>query len=203
MCEDLYAPLYIVMFHKKMGYLNMDSLQGMFLIATNQMVDPRFKETVILICSHDELGALGLVLTQPYPGFLFTDILRGLDIEPAEQTYPELYCGGPVSLDSLFILDTQDRFHATRVMDGLYLGTDMQFVTHVADGGNLDSMRFFLGYAGWGAGQLEQELGVNGWLVLPSLAQDVFAHAPEKLWKAVTGKYGINIELFNDVSGTA
>ncbi len=181
----------------------MNSLQGMFLIATNQMGDPRFKQTVILICNHDEHGALGLVLTSPFAEVSFGDILRSLNLEYGQNSLPEVYCGGPVALDALFVLHVNGLFDSTPVMDGVYLGNDIRFLSHVGNGEDTKQMRFFLGYSGWGAGQLEEELSACGWLVLPALAEDVFDCPPDLLWRRVTGKHGINIDLFNDISGNA
>lgn len=181
----------------------MKSLQGKFLIATNQMVDQRFKETVILICSHDDQGALGLVLTSPYPEIGFADIFRSLNINYVDQLYPELYCGGPVGLDAFFVLLATDLYGSTPVMESVFLGNDMQFLTYIAKGNDLTDMRFFLGYSGWGPGQLEEELGFDGWLVLPACAEDVFNTDPQGVWRMVTKKYGIDIDLFNDISGNA
>lgn len=185
----------------------MDSLQGMFLVATNQMVDPRFKETVILICNHDDQGALGLVLTNPYNDISFKDILATLKLESADIKYPDIYCGGPVSLDSLFILHpdelADDLFSSTEIMNGVFLGNDLDLLAHYYQTEKVKDIRFFLGYSGWGAGQLEQELGFNGWLVLPASASDVFDCASGLLWKQVTAKHGIDITLFDDISGNA
>jgi putative transcriptional regulator len=181
----------------------MKSLQGKFLIATNQMVDHRFKETVILICSHDDQGALGLVLTSPYPEIGFTDIFRSLNLNYADLSYPELYCGGPVAMEAFFVLLSMDIYGSTPVMDSVFLGNDMQFLTYLAKGNDQTDMRFFLGYSGWGPGQLEDELGFDGWLVLPASSEDVFSTPPQELWRMVTGKYGIDIDLFSDISGNA
>lgn len=180
-----------------------NSLQGMFLIATNKMTDPRFKQTVILICSHDEHGALGLVLTNHFTGVSFGEILHSLDLEYGQNTLPEVYCGGPVALDALFVLSVGDMFDSTLVIDGVFLGNDIRFLNNVAGGGKTNQMRFFLGYSGWGAGQLEEEISSCGWLVLPALAEDVFHCPPDLLWRRVTEKHGINIDLFNDISGNA
>ncbi len=185
----------------------MDSLQGMFLVATNQMVDPRFKQTVILICNHDERGALGLVLTNPYDEIRFTDILTTLKLKITDISYPDIYCGGPVALDSLFILHPPELsnvlFRSTEVMAGVFLGNDLDLLAHYSSDEKVKDIRFFLGYSGWGAGQLEQELGFDGWLVLPATAFDVFHCPSDTLWQQVTAKHGIDITIFDDISGNA
>ncbi len=185
----------------------MDSLQGMFLIATNQMVDPRFKESVILICNHDESGALGLILTNIYSEISFEDILASVGIEKTNFEYPTVYCGGPVSLDALFVLHpagfAEDYLNSIKIMSDVFLGNDLEILSCLADSVFIKNVRFFLGYSGWGPGQLEQELGFDGWLVLPASSEDVFACPPDALWKQVTLKHGIDIDLFNDISGNA
>lgn len=185
----------------------MDSLQGMLLVATHQMADPRFQESVIFICNHDKHGALGLVLTQPSTEVSMEEIITSLHVEISPSVYPDLYCGGPVELDTLFFLHGKELcskfISSVRVMDGVYWGNFTDLLTYLKGQHPLADLRFFLGYSGWGPGQLEQELGFDGWLVLPAADQDVFNSSSKALWRRVTQKHGINIDLFNDLAGQA
>lgn len=185
----------------------MESLQGMFLVATNGMRDPRFQQAVILICNHNEQGALGLVLTKVYEELSFIEILQSLNLDFVGQEEPDVYLGGPVSLDAPFILHTggysDQSFASIQISADIFMGNNLDLFPYLAEHNDPQEVRFFLGYSGWGPGQLDQELALDGWLVLPASAPDIFSCSPDLLWQYVTKKNGIDITLFNDSSGKA
>ncbi|MCK5436696.1 MAG: YqgE/AlgH family protein, partial [Desulfobulbaceae bacterium] len=82
----------------------MESLQGHFLIATSQMPDPRFKERVIYMCTHTDEGAMGLTVNQPVPNVTLADIFRSANLTVPDRSFPNVYMGGPVEMDTGFFL---------------------------------------------------------------------------------------------------
>jgi putative transcriptional regulator len=183
----------------------MDSLAGHFLISTPQMPDPRFQEQVIYLCAHNEEGAMGLVINNPNPEITLLDVLHGSSLIIPEGPLPPVYMGGPVELDAGFILysgEIHDR-HSVEVKPGIYLSRDSRLLEDISLGKGPEQYLFLLGYAGWGAGQLEGELVENGWLTVPA-DLDVLFHTPdEQKWRKAAQKFGIDISIFGDVIGYA
>lgn len=161
-----------------------DLAAGKFLIASRDLNDPNFAETVILLVSFDEKqGAMGLVVnrrTDVPLSRVFENLkaARGRD-DPA-------YVGGPVELNSVLALvkssDPPDQ--AKRVFGDVYLvATKTQLEKALAAGTGPEAFRVYVGYAGWGPGQLEHEIDLGGWHVLQADAANVFHADPESLWK--------------------
>lgn len=182
----------------------MESLQGSFLLATPQMPDPRFREQVIYLCSHDANGAMGLVVNQPSV-YSFAEICKGAQIEIEEGDWPFIYVGGPVEAEAGFFLYSDD-YEAKNFMDvgaGVRLSRDPQILHDIARGAGPQHYLFLLGYAGWAPGQLEAELGVNGWLILPAEKSILFETADQEKWRKAALQFGIDIALFSDQIGAA
>lgn len=183
----------------------MDSLAGHFLISTPQMSDPRFQEQVIYLCVHNEEGAMGLVINNPNPEITLLDVLHGSSMTIPEGTLPPVYMGGPVEMDAGFILyatETYDRY-SVEVKPGVFLSRDSRLLEDISLGQGPKNYLFMLGYAGWGAGQLEGELIDNSWLTVPA-DLDVLFHTPDPLkWKKAAQKFGIDISIFGDIIGYA
>ena len=163
------------------------TLRGQLLVAGPTLLDPNFARTVVLIVEHGEDGAMGLVLNRPSP-------------IPAEQAIPELgealdpeerlWVGGPVESTSVVVLadfaGTELEAMSVRGDLGLVLpGTDLDAV-----GGAVRRARPFLGYAGWGPGQLDAELERDDWIVADLRPDDAFTDDPEQLWSRVLGRKG-------------
>jgi putative transcriptional regulator len=162
------------------------SLRGQLLVAGPTLLDPNFHRTVVLVCEHSDDGAMGLVLNRPSP-------------IAAEQALPELldalgdderlWVGGPVQTTSVVVLaDFADAAGAMLVTDdiGLVLpDTDLETIPDL-----VRRARAFLGYAGWGAGQLEAELEGDDWIVAEPVPDDLFTTAPERLWSRVLVRKG-------------
>ena len=163
------------------------STAGRLLVATPPMNDPNFERAVVLMLTHDETGAFGLVLTRP------TD-LEALDDEgtlsdwiAATASPSVLFEGGPVQRDSVIGLarlpDDDERSWATQVgTSGVYsvdLNTDSTNAT------DCSSLRLFVGYSGWGPAQLDGEIGSEHWFVLDAAPHDAFDGEPHTLWRRV------------------
>ena len=165
----------------------MDSLRGHLLVAGPTLLDPNFHRTVVLVCEHSDEGAMGLVLNRPSP-------------IAADQALPELHealgdderlwVGGPVQTTSVVVLadfaDTEAGAMLVTDRIGLVLpDADLETIPDV-----VRRARAFLGYAGWGAGQLEAELAGEDWIVAEPVPDDLFTSAPERLWSRVLVRKG-------------
>jgi len=183
----------------------MESLTGHFLISTPQMPDPRFQEQVIYICAHNEEGAMGLVINNPNPEITLFDVLHGSNLAIPEGPLPPVHIGGPVDIDAGFILyaaEIPDRY-AVEVKSGIYLSRDSRLLEDISIGQGPKHFLFMLGYAGWGAGQLEGELMDNSWLTVPGDI-DILFHTPDgEKWRKSARIYGIDIATLGDVIGYA
>ena len=155
----------------------MKSLQGQLLVASPTLVDPNFFHTVVLIVQHNEEGALGLVLNRP----LRTTVKEMWEQVAEEETEAEgvLHQGGPCE-GPLMVLHGDDVYSEVEVTPALHFCTSRDHVEKLmADGSS--PMKFFVGYAGWTAGQLEAEMAEPSWLTIPATAKAVF-EGDEHLW---------------------
>jgi len=182
-----------------------DTLTGSFLISTPQMPDPRFEEQVILICAHGEEGAMGVAVNKPNPYFSIEEILRSSNLPVPEQTLPPVHIGGPVELESAFIL-YQSGYraeHQLEISSTLSLSRETKILEDISRGAGPENYLFLLGYAGWGPGQLESELIADGWLSLPADDTIIFAVANDEKWRMAAMLYGIDISTLGDMAGYA
>ncbi|WP_350614211.1 YqgE/AlgH family protein [Pseudomonas sp. HY7a-MNA-CIBAN-0227] len=181
-------------------------LKHQFLIAMPHMADPNFAQTLTYIVEHTANGAMGLVVNRPQHLSL-ADILEQLrpDIEPpANSQGVPIYIGGPVQTDRGFVLHpTGPKFQATVDLDGLSLSTSLDVLLAIADGVGPPQSLITLGYAGWDAGQLEDELANNAWLTCPFDADILFNTASELRLEAAAARLGVNLSLLTSQAGHA
>ncbi|MDX1453478.1 MAG: YqgE/AlgH family protein, partial [Oleiphilaceae bacterium] len=140
------------------------NLQNHFLIAMPQLLDPNFSGTITYLCEHNEHGAMGIVINRPTELSL-QDILEQLEI-PLKSDDQILYAGGPVQLERGFVLHTDQREwqSSMNITPQIRLTSSKDILSAIANGEGPEQFLIALGYAGWGAGQLEQELADNAWL---------------------------------------
>ena len=183
----------------------MESLAGQFLISTPQMPDPRFQEQVIYICAHNEAGAMGLAVNNPNPHLTMTDVFLGADLAVPEGPPAPVYIGGPVEMEAGFVLFRAEAcaHYAMEIQPGIFVSRDSRLLEDIAKGEGPDEFLFWLGYAGCGAGQLENELLDNGWLVVPADTEVIFRTPVEEKWKKAAGSFGIDITQLGDIVGNA
>ncbi|MBM9602743.1 YqgE/AlgH family protein [Desulfopila inferna] len=183
----------------------LDRLTGSFLISTQNMPDPRFEEQVIYICAHSEDGAMGLTINKPNNMFSLAEILTSANLPIPENELPPVYIGGPVELESAFILFTSDyrTEYQLEVTPTTFLSRETKILEDIAHGKGPEKYLFLLGYAGWGPGQLENELLADGWLTVPGNDMIIFDTPDEEKWRAAAMLYGIDISVFGDVIGRA
>lgn len=182
-----------------------DTLTGSFLISTPQMPDPRFEEQVILICAHGEEGAMGVAVNKPNPYFSIEEILRSTNLPVPKQMLPPVHIGGPVEMESAFIL-YQSGYrakHQLEISSTLSLSRETKILEDISRGAGPENYLFLLGYAGWGPGQLESELIADGWLSLPADDTIIFAVANDEKWRMAASLYGIDISTLGDMAGYA
>ena len=190
-----------------------DSLAGKILIAMPGMEDKRFARSLVYMCAHSSDGAMGLILNQPAPASSsFDDLLVQLEIiaEGDRITLPPLaramivQNGGPVETTRGFVLHSSDYFveNATLPIDDRFsLTTTLEVLKAIAEGRGPRDAIMTLGYAGWGAGQLESEIQWNGWLHCPADPILVFDRDLETKYDRALKKLGIDIGLLSREAG--
>lgn len=165
-------------------------LNHQLLVAMPNLKDEMFEQSVVLIFENDEAGTMGFVTNKNLP-ITVGDILRQLEIKQSDLKANKvtLLQGGPVSKEQLYIL----RYHARRKVR-FDLIQPQDSLDSFGEGKGLDTILPFLGYAGWGAGQLEKEILKNDWLVCPATPEILFKTPPEKRWLACLKTLGIDLE---------
>lgn len=178
------------------------------LIAMPGMGDPRFEKSVVLLCSHSEDGAMGLIINKLMPDLGFLPLLRQLEIEtgPATPRLP-VHFGGPVEPARGFVLHGPapvDEIDGTlRVNADFALTTTRDMLEGIARGEGPGQALMTLGYAGWGPGQLEGEIAQNAWLVGDATPELVFAAMPGRVWAMSLQALGIDPVMLSASSGRA
>lgn len=180
-----------------------DSLRGQFLIATPAIESGFFKHTVTYICEHGEAGAMGIVINKPLE-LQLADIFEHLNIQPMlSHDEVSVMAGGPVKVDRGFVLHSPDSsYDATlKVSEAVWLTTSKDVLVDIASGEGPERHLVALGYAGWSAGQLEQEIAQNSWLTAPFNADVLFKTPTEKKFAAAGSLLGIDIHLLTSQAG--
>jgi putative transcriptional regulator len=162
---------------------------GKLLLASANLLESNFKRTVLLMCEHSEEGSMGFILNRPME-FKVCEAIAGFeDIEEP------LHMGGPVQVDTVhFIHSRGDSIDgAVEIFDGIYWGGDKNQLSFLINTGVIQpsEIRFFLGYAGWGAGQLQQEFEEGSWYTAEATRDIVFGAEYERMWsRSVRSKGG-------------
>jgi len=181
-------------------------LAGHLLIAMPGMQDPRFDHSVVCLCAHSADGAMGLMVNRPLAGMVFDDLLRQLKVEPRPpQRRIRMVSGGPVEAGRGFVLHTDDwtTEGSLRFAAGLTLTASTDILTAFAQGGGPRDGVLALGYAGWGPGQLEDEIQRNAWLNVPADASLVFREDLSRSWDAALAKLRVDPALLSGTAGRA
>ncbi|WDI31414.1 YqgE/AlgH family protein [Hyphococcus flavus] len=181
-----------------------DFLEGQILIAMPNMGDPRFDRSVILVCAHDEEHAMGVIVNKPLDDVDLAELLEQLKIEPqpgADET--PVYFGGPVQTERGLVLHTLDyKIETTLALDdhfGLTASRDI-LVDIAGDEPKRAAPRKYLlaiGHAGWGPGQLEQEISMNAWAHCDADEEIIFNGAQESVWKRALSKLGVTSAMLS------
>jgi putative transcriptional regulator len=180
-------------------------LSGQFLLAMPGIGDPRFEKAVIAMCVHDEHGALGIGLGRLLPRIGFHDLLKQLDIDPGKAPDAPIHQGGPVEPQRGFILHSRDwgGQESIDVAGRWILSATLDILKAIAEGRGPTRWVAALGYAGWGPGQLEGEMGRHGWFVTQADESLLYNHDAGTRWAAAYRGAGIDPRLLAADSGTA
>jgi putative transcriptional regulator len=181
-------------------------LTGQLLVAMPAMGDPRFAKTVIYMCVHNDEGAMGLVVNKIADQITFPELLDQLDIESlgVAADHPVHY-GGPVESGRGFVLHSLDyqRDGTIVIADEIGLTATIDVLRDMAESRGPERALLALGYAGWGAGQLDGEIQQNAWLNVPADERLIFDHHNDDKWESAIAKIGIDLRLLSGDAGHA
>jgi putative transcriptional regulator len=183
-----------------------DFYTGHLLVAMPQMEDTRFERTVIYMCAHNKDGAMGIVVNKLFDAITFPDLLEQLNIETGPKTEQiRVHFGGPVESARGFVLHSDDyvRDGTLKVETGFALTATVDILKAIAAGEGPRSSLLALGYAGWGPGQLENEVAANGWLIVPAAADIVFDNNLQQKYQMALAATGVTVAALSGVAGRA
>ncbi len=182
------------------------SFKNHFLIAMPTMEDPNFAHTITYICEHSEDGAMGIVVNRPLD-LTIAQIFEHLDIAPVAERFQKQHVlrGGPVQTERGFVLHRDKRpWDSTlEVQDGIFLSTSKEILVAMAEDRGPQDALIALGYAGWGEGQLDEEMVNNAWLSVPATEQILFDLPFEQRWHAAARLLGVDLSLLSTQVGHA
>ncbi len=182
-------------------------LNGKLLIAMPGMGDPRFEQALIFMCAYSPDGAMGLIVNKPADDLRLRDLFEQLDItqEPEARDLP-VHFGGPVEHGRGFVLHDYGYHSAIstlNVNDDFAMTATLDILEDLAGGRGPAHNIVALGYAGWGPGQLEQEMSQNGWLTVEADHKLVFETPNAEKWEAALNKMGISSLTLSAEAGRA
>ena len=180
-------------------------LSGQFLLAMPGIGDPRFEKAIVAICVHDENGALGIGIGRTIPRLGLHELLGQLGVEPGEAPDAPIHLGGPVEPQRGFILHSPDWSgnESVHVGNRWVLSATLDVLKAIATGKGPSRWIAALGYAGWGPGQLEEEMGRHGWFTTPGNDALLFECDTDDRWSSAFRAAGIDPRLLAAESGTA
>lgn len=185
----------------------MQGFQNHFLIAMPALDDPMFKRSVTYVCEHNEEGAMGIVINHPL-NVSVADLLEQLEIAHDAQSPAaaiKVCAGGPVQSDRGFVLHTaKSGYHSSMLLENeLMVTTSKDILSDLTTSRSPDKFILALGYAGWTAGQLEQEIADNSWLVIPADKHIMFELTHAEKWQSATATIGIKPWQLTNEAGHA
>jgi len=185
--------------------MTQDFLVNHFLVAMPSLHDPNFQQSVVYVCEHNAGSALGIVINRP-SRVVLGEIFKQLSItvdDPALVQRP-VFQGGPVQTDRGFVIhEPAGAWDSTLNLGGLSVTTSRDVLAALARGTGPGKTFVALGYAGWGAGQLETELAANSWLSTPADQRIIFETPVAERWQAAARLIGVDIALLPGDAGHA
>ncbi len=182
------------------------NLTDHFLIAMPGLTDPNFYRTVTYVCAHNEEGAMGIIINRPMNVGL-GEVLSQMNLVPADPDINDIiiYHGGPVQQDRGFVIHTPaSQWDSTIDVGNRFgLATSRDILEAISRGEGPGRSLVALGYAGWGAGQLESEMLENAWLCGPADASIMFDVACENRWQEAVSLLGVDIDNLSHEAGHA
>jgi putative transcriptional regulator len=190
-----------------LGNLTPDaSLTGQLLVAMPHMADSRFARSVVYLCAHSAEGAMGLVVNRLIDSLSFDSLLDQLGLENGANAVDlPVHFGGPVESSRGFVLHSADYVQDSTLVidDDIALTATIDVLKAIAGGDGPKERVLALGYAGWGAGQLDAEIQANGWLMVPADHELVFGLDNETKWQRAMAKIGVDLSLLSSEAGHA
>lgn len=181
-------------------------LRNQFLLAMPSLADPHFQRTLTYICDHTEHGAMGVVVNRPM-ALTVGEILQHLDIAPGDETMAQrpVHYGGPVEPERGFVLHSPPGHWegSMALTETLALTTSRDILEAIARGEGPEKSLFMLGYSGWGAGQIEDEIANNAWLTGPVDSDVLFELPAEERLDTVATRMGIDLARLSSDAGHA
>jgi putative transcriptional regulator len=182
------------------------SFANHFLIAMPTLEDPNFSQTVTYICEHNSDGALGIVINRP-ADLTLADLFDHMAIETnaGVDTMAPVYIGGPVQRERGFVIHSPpgDWDACLAVDERIGVTTSQDVLEAAARGEGPTNYLVALGYAGWSAGQLEEEMANNAWLSGPADPDVIFQHDSGQRWQAAAALLGVDLSLLSSQGGHA
>ncbi len=183
-----------------------DSFKHHFLIAMPALTDSFFYRSVVYLCEHDADGAMGLIINRPTK-IMLTELLSHLEVDndsEAKMNTPVLF-GGPVQKEQGMVLHGGPAQwpNTMEIHQGVYLTTSSEILPTLGTDTGPEHFLVTLGYAGWGAGQIEQELADNTWLTVSATTEILFETPADQRWHTAANLLGINIDLISANAGRA
>lgn len=169
-------------------------LKGQFLLDGGKLRGSYFHRTVVLVCQHDDDGAFGLVINRASDNEVGDLVLADLPDTLKEQ---KLFAGGPVQPAALSYLHTDGFIPDAGILKDLQIGHSLEELVDIGESYSPEKkVKIFAGYAGWGSGQLEDEMKRDSWLTFPATSDLVFHTRPDHLWKSIMQRMGWKQRLF-------
>lgn len=180
-------------------------LAGELLLAMPGIGDPRFEHAVIAMCSHDETGALGIGIGAHVPGIGLHALMRQLGLDPGVAPDAPLHAGGPVEPNRGFVIHSADwgGEGSVDVAGRWCLTATLDVLKALAEGRGPTRWLAALGYAGWGAGQLDDEMAANGWFDIRGDEELIFGCEASRRWSAGFASAGVDVRMLSSSSGHA
>lgn len=194
------------------GKINPDlDFRGHFLISMPGMADPRFERCVIYLCTHSSAGAMGLIVNKLLEDITFDEIRKQLADEGVDENEADpglnvpIYLGGPVERGRGFVLHSADYSleSSLEVNSKISLTASIEIIEAIAQNSGPDEYLLALGYAGWGAGQLEAEMIENSWLSCEATPEILFEPNPKKKYDSALALMGVDAALLSSDAGHA
>jgi putative transcriptional regulator len=165
------------------------------LVAMPSLQDGFFARSVVYLCAHSSAGAMGIVINQRLPDVEFSDLLSQLRLPESRLVVePVVHFGGPVETARGLVLHSKDfmRQDTVRIGGGMCVTGTVDILRAMAEGRGPNRSIFALGYAGWDAGQLEDEMQANAWLTVPADEELVFSADLSRKWETALKKIGVD-----------
>ena len=182
-------------------------LEGKLLIAMPGMPDPRFEKSVIFMCAHSAKGAMGLIINKPIDGLSFRDLMVKLEIGvSAERADAPILFGGPMQMGRGFVLHSAEysgEDTTLAITPEISLTATVDILRAISAGRGPAKAVLALGYAGWGEGQIEDEILANGWIHCDADAHLLFETDYDARWQTAIAKLGADISGLSAEAGRA